>query len=69
VAVDATNWSRYSGGVFSNCGTSLNHAVLGVGFDSTGNWKIRNSWGTSWGEKGFIRLAPGNTCGVISEVY
>ena len=31
VAVDATNWSRYSSGVFSNCGTRLNHGVLLVG--------------------------------------
>lgn len=49
VCVDATNWSKYSSGVFSNCGTSTNHAVLAVGFDGSGNWKIRNSWGTSWG--------------------
>ena len=31
VAVDATNWSRYSTGVFNNCGTRLNHGVLLVG--------------------------------------
>ena len=63
VTVDATNWSRYSSGIFSNCGTSINHAVLLVG-SMGGNWKIKNSWGTGWGESGFIRLAGGNTCGV-----
>ena len=31
VAVDATNWSRYSSGVFNNCNTHLNHGVLLVG--------------------------------------
>lgn len=63
VTVDATNWSRYGGGVFNNCGTGINHAVLLVGV-AGGNWKIKNSWGTGWGEGGFIRLAAGNTCGV-----
>lgn len=65
VCVDASNWSRYSSGVFSNCGKSINHAVLLVGILS-GNWKIKNSWGSGWGEKGFIRLASGDTCGVCS---
>jgi hypothetical protein len=52
-------------GVFSNCATSINHAVLLVGIVG-GNWKIKNSWGTGWGESGFIRLAAGNTCGVCA---
>ena len=65
VAVDATNWSRYSSGVFNNCSTRLNHGVTLVGV-SGGNWWIKNSWGASWGEKGFIRLSAGNTCGVCN---
>ena len=66
VAVDATNWSPYKSGVFSNCKTSLNHAVLLVGVVG-GAWKIKNSWGTGWGESGYIRLAgSGNTCGVCA---
>ena len=65
VAVDATNWSRYGGGVFSNCATRLNHGVTLIGVNS-GNWVIKNSWGTTWGEKGTIRLASGNTCGVCN---
>jgi C1A family cysteine protease len=63
VAVDASNWSPYRSGVFSNCGTSVNHGVLLVGAN-TDYWKIKNSWGTSWGESGYIRLARGNTCAV-----
>lgn len=35
VAMDASNWSFYAGGVFSNCGTSLNHGILAVGYDTT----------------------------------
>merc|ERR1711970_495237 len=63
VAVDAGAWSSYSSGIFSNCGRSLNHAVLSAGYTSTYTL-IKNSWGSGWGESGYIRLAPGNTCGV-----
>ena len=65
VAVDATNWSTYKSGVFSNCKTSLNHGVLLVGLTDQ-SWTVKNSWGASWGEKGFIRLARGNTCGICN---
>ena len=65
VAVDASNWSSYKSGVFNNCKVALNHGVLLVGVTDQ-SWKIKNSWGTSWGESGFIRLARGNTCGVCN---
>lgn len=65
VGVDASNWSTYRSGVFSNCGKSINHMVLLVGVLG-GNWKVKNSWGASWGEQGFIRLAGGNTCGICN---
>jgi cathepsin L len=66
VSVDATNWSHYASGVFNNCKTSLNHDVFLVGATDA-YWKIKNSWGTSWGESGFIRLATGNTCGICLD--
>ena len=50
VYVDASSWPGYSSGIFNYCTyTSLNHAVVAVGFDASGNWKVRNSWGTGWG--------------------
>ena len=64
VAVDASNWSTYKTGVFSKCGTSINHAVVAIGWTSTNDWIIRNSWGSNWGENGYIRLKTGNTCGI-----
>ena len=65
VAVDATNWSFYSKGVFSNCKANLNHGVTLVAADFDGqSVKIRNSWGGSWGESGHIRLKMNaDTCG------
>jgi C1A family cysteine protease len=66
VGVDAANWSRYASGIFSNCGKHLDHNVLLVGISDT-YYKIKNSWSTAWGEKGFIRLALGNTCGICDD--
>lgn len=64
VCVDATNWSSYKSGTFSNCAKSINHAVLGVGYTTDGQWIIKNSWGTGWGQSGHIFLAAGDTCAV-----
>ena len=46
------------------CGSSLDHGVLAVGYDDSA-WLVKNSWGASWGEKGYVRLAVGSdTCGL-----
>jgi C1A family cysteine protease len=73
ICVDAAQWQFYSSGVMtpSQCGTSLDHCVQIVGYDTTANppyWNVRNSWGTDWGMSGFIRLEYGhNTCGLTEE--
>jgi C1A family cysteine protease len=73
ICVDAAQWQFYKSGVMtpSQCGTSLDHCVQIVGYDTsaaTPFWNVRNSWGASWGEKGFIRLEYGhNTCGCAIE--
>lgn len=65
VAVDANYWPYYRSGIFSYGSTYVNHAVVIVGYVSGSHWIIRNSWGTSWGEQGYMRLLMGyNTCGV-----
>jgi len=65
VAVDAENWQFYSGGVFSDCSDNLDHGVLLVGYTADA-LLVKNSWGASWGENGYIRLAKGNTCGIAN---
>eukprot|EP01060_Flectonema_neradi_P024311 TRINITY_DN32_c1_g2_i4.p1 TRINITY_DN32_c1_g2~~TRINITY_DN32_c1_g2_i4.p1 ORF type:complete len:318 (+),score=89.09 TRINITY_DN32_c1_g2_i4:53-1006(+) len=74
IALDATSFQTYRGGILSNCqGKTLDHAVLIVGY-APDYWIVKNSWGASWGESGYIRIARGsNQCGldlspVTSEV-
>lgn len=60
----------YQGGVLTEtCGTKLDHGILIVGYgtdDNTGldYWIIKNSWGPTWGEQGFMRLQRSTGDGV-----
>jgi len=62
VNADPDAFMYYQSGVMNSaCGTSTDHAVLTVGYgvDSDSSlpyWKIKNSWGSDWGESGYIRL-------------
>ncbi|CAH2046658.1 unnamed protein product, partial [Iphiclides podalirius] len=77
VAIDASHDSfhLYSDGVYyeENCSTdNLDHAVLVVGYGTDENggdyWLVKNSWGLSWGEQGYIKMARNrdNNCGIAS---
>merc|ERR1712134_251127 len=71
VAVGASSWSSYGGGVYSgSTSCSLNHQVYATGFDST-TFKVKNSWGKNWGESGYIRLARTSsgcgTSGILAD--
>ncbi len=70
VVCAGSNFSAYTGGVFSTSDTCLdaggnptvNHLIVLVGWDdSLGVWHLRNSWGTTWGESGYMRIAWGTS--------
>ncbi|XP_062848547.1 cathepsin S-like [Trichomycterus rosablanca] len=75
VAIDATRpkFVMYHSGVYSDptCTQNVNHAVLVVGYGTLNGedyWLVKNSWGTSFGDGGYIRIArnKGNMCGIAS---
>jgi len=75
IEADQSAFQFYSSGVFdSTCGSSVDHGVLLVGYGTDGGseyWKVKNSWGTTWGEDGYIRMArnvasSAGQCGIAS---
>lgn len=66
VCVDAANWSSYRSGILTTCGSSVDHCVQAVGYTADA-WIVRNSWGSSWGESGFIRIARGSDLCLIGD--
>ncbi|MEI7481241.1 MAG: C1 family peptidase [Elusimicrobiota bacterium] len=86
VAAAAGRWESYSGGIYNACVSGhLDHMVNIVGWDNEGAtfdangdlppgkgvWILRNSWGKSWGERGYMRTKmtdpSGNRCNAVAE--
>jgi len=72
IEADKAVFQTYQSGVLtsSKCGTSLDHAVLAVGYgteDGEDYWLVKNSWNTTWGDNGYVKLgrtATDGICGV-----
>ena len=65
IEADQKDFQLYKSGVFTgSCGTNLDHGVLAVGYgtseDGTDFYKVKNSWGTTWGDDGYILLGRGD---------
>lgn len=77
ICASGKSFQFYSGGIYNDNSCSsdprqLDHGVLLVGYGTErgqGFYKVKNSWGNSWGEQGYIRMARGeeyNMCGILN---
>lgn len=75
IEADTMVFQFYNGGILNSksCGTNLDHGVLAVGYGSENNkpyYIVKNSWGPSWGEQGYLRIAQvdgAGICGIQME--
>ena len=78
IEADTRYFQSYTSGILDStaCGTSLDHAVEIVGYGTENGmdyWKVRNSWSSSWGEGGYVRIKKSSStndigiCGIAAE--
>merc|ERR1712087_565159 len=75
IEADKSVFQLYKSGVLqSTCGSQLDHGVLLVGYgteDGKDYWKVKNSWGASWGDAGYVKLLRGKggsgECGLLKQ--
>jgi len=75
IAAHSQVFQFYTGGILNSarCGTDVDHGVAVIGYgreDGKLFWIVRNSWGITWGEKGYVRIAivsGKGICGIQME--
>ena len=79
IEADTKYFQSYSSGILTDgikCGTTLDHAVEIVGYGTENGidyWKVRNSWSSTWGEQGYVRIQKSSStddigvCGISAE--
>jgi len=70
VCVAAEAFQSYRSGILRSCPGQVDHCVQAVGYDDSFSppyWTVRNSWATTWGEKGYIRIATGSDLCKIAD--
>ena len=67
VAIDGTALYNYKSGIVTKCGSQPSSGSIAVGVTDT-YWLLKMSFGMKFGENGYIRIAPGNTCAVCQVV-
>ena len=78
IEADTATFQFYKSGILDStkCGTTLDHGVVVVGFGEDNGqeyWTVKNSWGSDWGEDGYIRIARSDStddagvCGIAMQ--
>ena len=72
IEADKSVFQSYRSGVITSrlCGQKLDHGVLAVGYGTENGeeyFLVKNSWGASWGSRGYVKIGADNVCGILDQ--